>query len=247
MVFSKSSKWGRRIRTGLRVGKSLWQTASAAYSLATGVAALVNSESKWFDTTIGTAAGTTATVTCLNLIAAGTNSQQRIGNTICVSSLYVHGTITAIATTPAYGTHVRMVIFTDRESCNNIAPVYSGSANNVLFVGPSLTSNYNILYSASRWKILYDKFITIDLDTKPCFYIRYFKKFLFRGMRRRGPRSRRLVRRPGQVGGHHIRWLSSSNTLADTDTGNIYVMYVSDDNVNSPNVELNCRIRYYDN
>ena len=44
--------WGRKIRQGVRVGKSVARTAAAAYSLATGVAALVNSEPKYFDTTL---------------------------------------------------------------------------------------------------------------------------------------------------------------------------------------------------
>lgn len=234
--------WKKKGRQGLRVGRGVLATANAAYSLATGIAALVNSESKYFDTAIATPSGSTAVFTCLNLIAQGTDVGQRIGNTIRVSNLNIRGQINAIGTTPSYGTHMRIVLFIDRESASASVPL----SYTDLFTTSSLVAPFNILNSAGRFKILYDRFITLDLDSRPNFYIKYFKKFTFGGKGRRFGR-RKLVYKPSRIGGHLIRFDSASNTLGSTDTGNIWLMYVSDDNTNTPNVEIVSRIRYYDN
>lgn len=239
----RSGKWWmRKGKQGLRVGKSVYQTAAAAYSLASGVAALVNSESKYFDTAITTPAGSTAIVTCLNLIAQGIDVGQRIGNTIRVSQLNIRGQFTIAGTAPAFGTRMRIIIFIERESSSAATPpTYLD-----LFTTNSLVAPFNILNSAGRYRILYDKFITLDLDSRPTYYLKYFKKFTFGG--KRGRRfNRRLVYKPSRIGGHLIRYDSASGALGSTDTGNLWMMYISDDNTNTPNVECVSRLRYYDN
>lgn len=241
MVFAKSSKWGRRIRTGLRIGKAVYQTAAAAYSLASGVAALVNSESKYLDTSMATPATSTAFVQCLNLIGQGTDYYQRVGNTIRISQLNIRGLFTSVATTPAYGVNIRVVIFIDRESCSGSNPAYTD-----LFTGSSLIAPYNLLTAASRFKILYDKLFTLDLSTRTSVHFRYFKKFTFGG-KKMGPRRRRLVYRPSRIGGHLIRFDGALNTLGATDTGNVYIMWQADQATTYNNVDCISRLRYYDN
>lgn len=238
----KSGKWwGRKVRQGGRVAINVAKTASAAYSLASGVAALVNSESKYYDTGIGGNVGTSAIIQCLNLIPQDTTETGRNGNSIRVSSLQLRAMFTAALTTPTNGVRIRLMLITEKFLQSATAPAITD-----ILALQTMTSPLNLDSASLRFKILFDKVYTVDLDSRPVAYVRYYKKFVFGGKGRRFGR-RRLVYKPSRIGGHFIRFDGTAGTIASTYFGNIYLVMFSDDNTNAPVYDYYARLRFYDN
>lgn len=159
----------------------------------------------------------------LNAMTNGTEQNFRLGDQITMTSLQMRGAITA-ADTQDLPTHVRMIIFMDRQA-NNAAPsvISSAGAFNGLLAADTLqvaTDPWTATYSPfsyeqqKRFRVLYDKRYVLNphvVGPTTGTYVPYQVKF-------------NVKLKLGKV----VKYSDTGNTIADISTNSLYVVWLSD-------------------
>lgn len=184
---------------------------------------------------ITTAVSTTPVSTAVNLIAAGSDFNQRIGRKVCIKSLYIRGRIYTQRAKPysssgeASAQTGRLIILWDEQPNGTL-----------IAAGDVLTSNDTIAHlninSRDRFKVLHDKTYAVDalalnITTNTGASgrnIHYFKKYKKINM--------------------ETIYNSVNNTIADVTSGALIVFWVGDTvaGVNDMEAVWNVRVRYSD-
>lgn len=119
-------------------------------------------ETKYFDTNINET-GITATGTIipsLNLVAAGTADNQRIGRELKIKGVYIRGQFEFNAsTTVTSSLKMRMIIYLDKQ-CNGAAATLGDILHTSVITAP--VNAFRNLDNAKRFKILKDKRLQIN-------------------------------------------------------------------------------------
>lgn len=176
-------------------------------------------ELKYLDTvSTGIAVDSSGTLILLNGCAQGDDINTREGREIRIKSLRIKWkpAINASAT----GTIVRCILFIDKQ-VNASAP----SVTTILKNSGALNLAQMDLAYRKRFKILYDKYITMSNNSMEETVEDYFRKM-------------NLV----------VEYNSSSaGTVADIVTNALYMLLISDQATNTPTVVYWNRVRFYDN
>lgn len=218
-----------------RVGASGSAARTGGFSNSFGA----HGEKKFFDVTQGNIqVNSTGLFTLCQVPVAGTGFDQRVGRKTTATQIYIRGAIgvenamltgNAAFTTPAQ--QLRMILFVDMQS-NGAAPT---AAELLSTTGPSSQLNAN---SRDRFKILKDKVWVFDpyLSGGTAFNrtiasLKIFKKL---------PNIETIYRNSAGAG-----------TVADIQTGAIYIYWLGDQassaNPVAGNVRFVSRVRYLDN
>lgn len=196
--------------------------AKKAYKLASFIASVINPEVKFVDTNISNfGQGTTATVTHLTSIAQGDGPNDRNGDSIKTKDLLVRGNVQIpLAAEGTY--HVcrfRLIIVVDTQNQGTPPTIAEVlDSSGDLIDAPRETQTQ----VGNRFKHLLDRRITLTVGGRQSSDFREYIRL-----------------------GHHVHYSGplSTNELA----GNIWAMYVSDQNTNPPTFDMTTRIGYYDN
>ncbi|MEO5351396.1 MAG: hypothetical protein H7836_17405, partial [Magnetococcus sp. YQC-3] len=152
----------------LKGAGSALKVAHQAYSMARVVASIVNSERKYFDSSVAWDTNTTASVTCLTSMAQGDTNVTRNGNSIALKSLQIHGYWQGDTGVPSE--QVRIMIVRDNDNLGGTAPVITDVLEGS---GVLQLRNKN---TPKRFTMLYDKIFVGSTDS-PVKKFDYFKKF----------------------------------------------------------------------
>lgn len=232
----------RRVFRGVKkAGNFVWNNrdsiasmASTAFSIAKGVAALVNTEKKFYEVqATPTGVNTTAAINCITGMATGLTSQTRNGNSIKATTLSVRGDLNWSAYT-AGGARVRLMIIRDLQNNNGTAP----NIQQILQASDTpqrLMQAYVNLNFGKRFSVLYDKVFT-QTDTHKDTHVDWFYKF--------AKTSTQLQNVSGKTD-PHISFVG--NNATDTDAGHVYIVLMGDQTTNLPTFSYMTRLRFIDN
>lgn len=204
--------------------------AGKAYALASTVASIINSEKKWFDYTISVAPDTTASITHLSAIPAGTGASERVGESIALKSLQLKGAVYKKDSTDEV---VRIIIFQDRDNNSGTAPTATQ-----LLANPTQVYSLRNMDYPERFKVLYDNLF----DTAPTYGAKVYNTFdIFKKFKTMKDNRGLKVRN------QHITWRDTGGS--DERRGHIYMLILGNTATASTtsNVLGYSRIRYYDN
>lgn len=179
------------------------------------IKSMINVERKFCDvTSISQVVNKTAALTLLNPIAEGSDYNQRTGISVKTTSLFMRFNIqldpSAVLNT------IRYILFVDKEN-HGATP----AAADVLEDATNYQSPINHVAS-SRWLILADKFVTLDVNGKAVQEHKLFKKIQF-----------------------HLKYSATGATTVYNTA--IYLLLVADNNTNPPLCSWYSRLRYVDN
>lgn len=179
---------------------------------------IVNSEKKTFTTTINANQNTTALVQCLNLMAQGDDYNLREGRSILAKSIEYKLLITANVASTA-NQYIRIVVFQDTTLDGTNTPTAGELISNV-----SSLRNPDPVYM-KRFIILSDKQIYLSPNSGSGNLVcEYYKKL-----------------------SHHIKFAGTGAVVGNMGEGSIWMILVSDQTTNVPNILGETRLRYYDN
>lgn len=179
----------------------------------------------------GVSIGTTPVLTALNLVASGTDDNNRIGDSVHATS--IQGRYDFISASAALApTIIRMIVFWDRQP-NGFAPTVSNVLD-LSTISSSLYAPYHRSYQ-KRIKIIYDKVIVINPNiggttsgtTDALVPMAIYKRF-----------KRKLNR--------EVKYNDVSATITTIQTNSLYLLQVSNNNTNPPLVVAGYRFYYKD-
>jgi len=205
------------------VGKYFGDAWSLAKRTARGmneIRKLINIETKAFDNYYSENVGQGAQVYCLSQIGQGTDYFQRVGDSIRLQHIEV--ALKVSINTSATSTLFRCIVFRDLDQRGSnptqttVLQQSGTSANTVL-------SPYQWLGFRDRIAVLFDEVVSLSVAGEQCNYI-HFKE---------------------QHNGH-IQYLNTTAAEASNGKGSIYLLYLSDDDINKPAVRWYSRINYTD-
>ena len=193
------------------------QAAYGAYQGYNVLKGIINSELKRYDVAGQLNPSNAGSIFILNDIAAGDDVNNRTGNSILAKYLTFNYTVSALAA--ATTTNLRILIVVDTENIG-ANPTISQILQNTLITG-SLTAPINSDNTA-RFTVLMDRHHSFTNTGQLTIQRKNYKKLDF-----------------------HIRF---TGTLSSNFQKNsIYVLAVSDQTTNTPTLDYNSRIAYYDN
>lgn len=215
-----------RASKAIRYTGNAIRIAHQAYNMAKVVAAVVNSEKKYFDVQNTVNPDTVASVTQLTAVVQGDGKEQRVGDSIAAKSLQLEAFINFDSTKPLEA--IRMVIFRDQDNAGNTTPT-----STQLLEAAGVIEFRNKDYP-SRFKVLYDKVFTCD-TSRLCRQVSYYKKFKMLKDQNGNPTRAR-----------HITW---NNDGADFAKGHLWLLIVGNIATASTTsaVYYNSRLRFMDN
>jgi len=222
MVWSarRSRQWGR---FGGRLGK-VWDkptttnVAKAAWSGVKYLRTLVNSEVHKFDVGVSTTTVSNAgQIIQLNAIAQGDTAAQRTGNSILAK--YLAGKFTILASSAATQTLFRFILFIDRQQVSDTAPAVTD------ILSSASTMSFLNNSQAGRFQVLEDKLFTYDVLQKRTSLWKYYKSFAGSNL--------------------HVKFNGTAAT--DIQKNGIYMLLLSSEAVNQPQIIYSTRFGYHDN
>jgi len=208
--------------------RSVEQFAGDAYSLArravsglNEIRKFINIEEKYLDTAVSLNPDQSGSLTAITQMAQGTTVNTRVGNSIRVQHLQVLGRATVSSSVTTFSV-LRIILFRDMEG-QGTAPT---AADVLESVGSSAAPRqpYDWL-NRKRFAILADWFMPLTALSGGS----SIREFSF---------SQELSK--------HVLYRGTTAAAASDGEGTIYVMAVSDEATNTPNVSATCRITYTD-
>jgi len=164
----KRTGFWSKVGKGIKTAGSVASTAMTALKVARGVAALVNAEKKYFDTSQSASIVNTGSIYPLTNMAQGTTYNTRDGNSIKLTSLLIR--LRTIMNTASNEATVRFIVFIDKEY-NNISTIQvTDVLENADYLNPVNHTN------GKRFKILYDKYHVMSVTGTQGQYKRIFLK-----------------------------------------------------------------------
>lgn len=223
----KFAKAYPKTHKALKIAGTVASTAIKAYQIASKVAALVNTEKKYYDVAISKSGDTAAQVICLTGMAQGDTESTRVGDSIMPKSLQAKLKLMFDTTNPSE--NVRVVIVKDKDNNVGTPPGYTQVYQ--------MTAPYTLrsMDYPKRFKVLYDKIFTCN-TTKPVVNIDWYYKYKmmkdFKGNYTRGD---------------HITFTGQLDT--DTARSHVYLMLISShaDGASALSLSGYTRLRYIDN
>ncbi len=233
-----------RSQNFLNYAKGAGAVAGAAFTalkVATGLAALINTEFKFIDHTVTAAALDVAAETLfihgLAQNAQGTDEQLRIGNSILPKSLSIR---MAFSGNPSGGTDqtIRYMILIDRDQDGTPPTI----AQIIQLTG--VQESYMNMDNKRRFRVLVDSTLMVGNASTTTNYPRIKNRsHTFR------------FNKPQRISGHmhkrkkwyHILYSASSAANASMDNGQIYLVAWSNETTNSPTCKFQSRLRFIDN
>lgn len=187
--------------------------------LASMVASMVNVETKHFENFLNLNPGTVPVIDCLTNIPEGTDSDERIGRSIKSKQLTWRGTM--VRNVAAAVTNIRMIIIVDK-GVTGVDPLYPQILYDDGISGAHI-QQLNTDNAMSRFVVLKDVTYTLHAN-RPAINFQGYKKLE-----------------------HHVKYLGATANPVDRSQGQMYVLWVSDQSTDVPNVSMNFRYMYYDN
>lgn len=201
--------------------------ASIAATAATMVAKrYLNTETKFYDSSVAqTPNNVTGTSNLLNAMGQGASSEQRVGNSIRMKSVFFQGRVNIHAS--ATSSTVRLALVLDRQA-NGAAPSYSSAAGGNGIYENATVDSWRDMGNTKRYTILATRRIVVDSDDPE-------KTFLLKS---------KLPYAAGKVAYYPG---VSAGSIGDISTGSLYLFCFSDEVTNVPSVDGRVRVRYLDN
>lgn len=171
----------------------------------------------------------------LHKIADGTGQSERLGRKLTVAQVHINGTIVQQgATNNGQNTaKIRIMVVLDKQ-CNGATATVTGTG------GPLETADVNSfrnLENSSRFKVLADKtMMMVQTGAAENAGVGYLFGESKRGFKINLPRLNIPVEFSGTTG-----------ALTEIRSNNIFVMALSDENTNTPQIQYIARIRFRDN
>lgn len=214
----KQSSWYSRIGGYVSSGVKTAAMAASALKTANYIAGLINVEKKFYDTSASGAVSSASPGTlALSDVAQGTAYNQRDGNSVKASSLFIRGSVvTNPSLAGSYGQNLRVVVVRDKDNQGS-APSYTD-----VFETSSIYSPVNHV-NGSRFDILHDKLYSCTVQNA----VHNFKHYI--------PLN------------SHIKWSGTlGNTYKEGHIFMLYTSDTSTVS-NQPTVNVYNRVRYVDN
>ena len=232
--YNKFTKAYPKIAKGFRYAKGGIQLASQAYTMASTLAGIINSEKKYHDITITQirpTSGLGSTLQLLTGVPKGDNTVSRDGESIALKTLNLklHANFTDAAPDAAAA---RVVIFRCNDNMDGVTP----SLTQILAPQPTVMTMRNLQFP-KKFTVLFDKVFTKS-NTNYNKIIEYYKKFK---MMKDNKGNYTRVR--------HVTWTTDDGVTNDRiGKGHLFVLYITNVTT-SGQVEFNgfSRIRYFDN
>lgn len=186
---------------------------------------MINVERKVYDIdlTAGALATNVGSTSWMSGIATGTGFNQRTGMVVKASSFSLKGTIECNASA-ASPTQVRIIIYINKSLNQGVLPGTSDilqSTGSSGIGGPITPYQLN---NVGDFTVLMDRKYTVDLVQRNQVNVNFRCKL-----------------------GHHIRWETTGDLIANTESGHIFMLVVSDQSTNQPSFQYYSRLRYVDN
>jgi hypothetical protein len=193
------------------------QLASKAVAGVRYLKGLVNAELHKFDLTGSASISTAGNVFNLVNIANGDTDSDRTGNSIFVRYVNAGGMLQLNSS--ADNTAVRIMLVIDKQQVGDNLP----TVTDILETVSSPTAPYSKLNSetAGRFTILSSRVYILNTERPSCSW------FIKKSMR------------------HHVRY--NGTTGADIQKGGLYILAISSEATNSPAMNRNVRLSFYDN
>lgn len=228
-VLAPKPKFGkRRPRTGQpsrrRAGDitvNAYDIANKAWQASKYIMSMINVEQKFFDVNSNFTALSTGAIANLSNVAEGSDYLNRDGNSILLQRIEFACYIsqqTSILTVPCF---VRCMIFCDkmqRGTDPTLAEILETTSVNVNIVSPVLH------YTAGRFQVLYDKVFTLSVGNATGHAVSFEKELH-----------------------QHVMYSSTTGADASNWTGALYLLFLSNDAVNPPTVQMYNRLVFTDN
>lgn len=216
-------KYGRKRFARRRHPRSnVWRASTVALralNIARYVKSLVNVERKFLDTTFTSSMFTTAAIFPVSLIDQGDAYNQRQGNSVKLTSIYVSGTILGDPTQVNAQT-IRYILFMDKEG-RGVAPTITD-----LLEAATIQSPINHI-AGKRFKILLDKQLTQSVAGAPN-HTHQVKHFMKKSI--------------------HLKYNGPAALTSDTMENQLYFfVYGTSTLAQSPTAYITVRLRYIDN
>lgn len=213
------SRFSRFVK-GASTALTTAQKVAQVAQVAYRVAGMVNAEKQYYDNNNSGNASTpneTGNTYSISGIPQGDDEGGRTGNSILMKSLYL--TVRGSMNASATNSCVRMLVVQDKFNTGTTpAPSDIMQYNGSAF---SVVSPLNVDHT-TRYRVIYDKLFKMSINGDQQFIVKKFLKYH-----------------------KHIHYTGPNAT--DTYGGNIYLIFVSDEATNTPNIVFNARIGYYDN
>jgi hypothetical protein len=199
-----------------RFAGDAYDLASRAYRGVTKIAKLINIETKFFETYVGTTLNNTPVVTYLSTIPQGTNQSERVGNSLRIQRMQFNYLLTIPTTTVA--TDVRIVLIRDLEN------VGANPAWTDVFPSASLASLQQLLFvNKERFSILHSEALVIQ-------------PLSFNG----------VCKHVDVPHNGHIKYRGTSAAVASAAEGAIFLLATCSTASNFPNFSYSFRLYYTD-
>lgn len=194
------------------------ELAGKAYSGVKYLASMINSEKYVFDASQSLqAVDNNGAVYPLSQIASGDDVNNRTGNSILAKSMYIQGNVLKQASAGA--SFVRFILFQDTMNQGSTPTVTDILNNTGSALAPLSPLNIDHL---SRYKILYDKRITLNSDMS-CRQYKVYKKM-----------------------SSHIKFTGTAAT--DVYKNGLYFLIISNEALSTaPTINFTSRLRYHEN
>ncbi len=218
---------------------SVASTARTALSIATSLAALINTEFKFIDHTIAAAAiatpATTLFIHGLAQNAQGTDEQLRIGNSILPKSLMIKLRFSG-NTSGGVSQEIRYMIIIDRDQDGTPPTIV-----NLLQLTTLVDSPIN-MDNRKRFRILFDGKLDVGNGGATANMVREKNRSHY--FRFNKPQRTHMHKRKKW---YHILYSNTSAANASMDNGQIYILAWSNEVTNSPTCRSFSRLRFIDN
>ncbi len=215
--------------------------AFTALKVATGLAALINTEIKFIDHEVTAAAVATPATTLfihgLAQNAQGTDEQLRIGNSILPKGLSVR---LAFSGSTAGGTDqtIRYMILIDKDQDGTPPTVAQ------LLQLPTQVDSFLNMDNKRRFRVLVDgRMFVGNASTTTQHPRNKYRSHYLKFNKPQKMRAHMHVKRKW----YHILYSASSAANASMDNGQIYIMAWSNEVTNSPTIRVTSRLRFIDN
>lgn len=223
MVY-KRKYYRRRRRTYKRYGYfgKFGRDAGSAWKMAKKALSLINVEYKYLDVTAGSQNMTgTPTIVLLNGCQTGDTATTRDGQSILLKSIYCQFMVYMDPSSTTYNI-VRFMLVLDTQPNATVMSAADLFQNNTS--GTNVVSPININYG-KRFKVLYDKRFSLNATQIREKVWKYFKRLKF-----------------------HTKFnTGNAGTIADITSNALYLVFVNDNNVTTPDCQYYVRLRFIDN
>lgn len=216
----KVNKFNRFVNKGMRsVAKYALNNPMKIMKGAMTAYKYLNPEVKFLDQTFSLVPGNTlGTVTYVSALAQGSDNNNRIGRSIKL--LHFNFNISVVHNASAVTTVTRIIFVADIQQ-NGTAPLMT----DLLSAGATdVNSTYNITTAKGRFRILYDRSVATSNTAQQVVSLNCVCPF-----------------------NAHVEYKGTTSGAGDAGKNNIYMMCLSDQGTNHPQVTGYTRIRYVDN